>query len=86
MAEAGLPGMEATVWNGIFAPAGTPRPVLLLLQQNFARALNSPEVRDQIAASGAELGGRPPEEFAAFVHAEGGKWGRVIKEAGIRLE
>jgi tripartite-type tricarboxylate transporter receptor subunit TctC len=86
MAEAGLPGMEATVWNGIFAPAGTPRALLLLLQQNFARALNSPEVREQIAASGAELGGRPPEEFAAFVRAEAGKWGRVIKEAGIRLE
>ncbi len=61
MAEAGLPGMEATVWNGIFAPAGTPRPVILLLQENFARALNAPEVREQITSSGAEVGGRPPE-------------------------
>lgn len=86
MAEAGLPGMEATVWNGIFAPAGTPRPVVLLLQEHFARALNAPEIREQIAASGAELGGRPPEEFAAFVRAEILKWGQVIKEAGIRLE
>ena len=86
MAEAGLPGMEATVWNGIFVPAGTPRPVVLLLQEQFARALNAPEIREQIAASGGELGGRSPEEFAAFVRVEILKWGKVIREAGIRLE
>jgi tripartite-type tricarboxylate transporter receptor subunit TctC len=86
MAEAGLPGMEATVWNGVFAPAGTPQPLILVLQQQLAKALNAPDIREQIAASGAELGGRPPEEFAEFVKAEGAKWGRVIKDAGIRLE
>jgi len=86
LAEAGLPGIEATVWNGIFAPAGTPRPVIQLLQENLLRTLNAPDVREQIVASGAELGGRPPEEFAAFVRAEILKWGKVIKEAGIRLE
>lgn len=86
MAEAGLPGMEATVWNGIFAPAGTPRPVIALLHETLARALNAPDVREQTAASGAELGGRPPEEFAEFVRAEAAKWGRVIKDAGIKLE
>jgi tripartite-type tricarboxylate transporter receptor subunit TctC len=86
MAEAGLPGMEATVWNGIFSPAGTPRPVVALLQENLARALNSPDVREQTAASGAELGGRTPEEFAAFVRAEIQKWDKVIKDAGVRLE
>jgi tripartite-type tricarboxylate transporter receptor subunit TctC len=86
MAEAGLPGMEATVWNGVFAPSGTARPVLLLLQQNLARALAAPEIREQLAASGAEVGGRPPEEFAEFVRAEAAKWGTVIRDAGIRLE
>jgi tripartite-type tricarboxylate transporter receptor subunit TctC len=50
MAEAGLPGMEATVWNGIFSPAGTPRPVVQLLQENLARALNAPDVRGQCRA------------------------------------
>jgi tripartite-type tricarboxylate transporter receptor subunit TctC len=86
LAEAGLPGIEATVWNGVFAPSGTPHPLLLLLQQNFARALNSPDVREQIAASGAELGGRPPEEFAEFVRAELAKWRKVIKDSGIKVE
>lgn len=86
MAEAGLPGMEATVWNGIFSPAGTPRTVIQLLQENLARALNAPDVRGQIIASGAELGGRSPEEFAAFVRAEILKWGKVIAETGIKLE
>jgi tripartite-type tricarboxylate transporter receptor subunit TctC len=86
MAEAGLPGMEATVWNGIFSPAGTPRTVIQLLQENLARALNAPDVRGEIIASGAELGGRSPEEFAAFVRAEILKWGKVIAETGIKLE
>ena len=86
MAEAGLPDMEATVWNGIFAPAGTPRQVILLLQENLAHALNQPENREQIIASGGEVGGRSPEEFAAFVRAEIAKWGKVIKDAGIKLE
>ena len=86
MAEAGLPGMEATVWNGIFAPAGTPAQVILLLQRNLARALNTPENREQIIASGGEVGGRPPEEFAAFVRAEIANWGKLIKDAGIKLE
>jgi len=86
MAEAGLPGMEATVWNGMFAPAGTPRAAIGLLQENFARALGDAEIRAQIVASGAEPGGSRPEEFAAFVRAEIAKWGRVVKDAGIRLE
>jgi len=86
MAEAGLPGMEATVWNGIFAPAGTPRPVIALLHETLVRALSSPDVRETTVASGAELGGRSPEEFSGFVSAENAKWGRVIKDAGIKLE
>src|SRR5262249_61679919 len=86
MAEAGMPGMEATVWNGLFAPAGTPQPVIVLLQQQIAKALNAPDVREQIVASGAELGGRTPEEFSEFVRAGVVKWGKVIKEAGVKLD
>jgi tripartite-type tricarboxylate transporter receptor subunit TctC len=86
LAEAGLPGMEATVWNGIFAPAGTPPAVLQRLQREFARALDQPDVRAQIAESGAQSGGKSPEEFAAFVRAESAKWGKVIRDAGIRLQ
>jgi tripartite-type tricarboxylate transporter receptor subunit TctC len=51
-----------------------------------ARTLNSPEIRDQIVSVGGEIGGDTPEEFAAFVRAEMAKWGKVIKDAGIRLE
>jgi len=86
MAEAGMPGMEATVWNGLFAPAGTPQTIIVLLQQQFAKALNATDVREQIAASGAELGGRTPEEFAEFVRAELAKWDKVIKDAGVKLD
>ncbi len=86
MAEAGLPGMEATVWNGIFVPAGTPAAVIGVLQEHLALALADPELRGQIVASGAEPGGSTPAEFAAFVRAEVERWGRVVREAGIRLE
>ena len=86
MAEAGLPGIEATAWNGIFAPARTPPPVIRAVHQAVARTLNSPEIKDQIVGVGGEIGGEMPEEFAAFVSAEMAKWGRVIKDAGIRLE
>jgi len=60
--------------------------LLVAGQENLARALNLPDIREQIVASGAEVGGRPPEEFAAFVRAEIAKWGKVIKDAGIRLD
>jgi len=86
MAEAGMPGMEATVWNGLFAPAGTSQTNIVLLQQQFAKALNAPDVREQIVASGAELGGRTPEEFSEFVRAELAKWDKVIKDAGVKLD
>jgi tripartite-type tricarboxylate transporter receptor subunit TctC len=86
MAEAGLPGIEATGWNGIFAPARTPLPVVRVVHQEVARTLNSPEIKDQIVSVGGEIGGDTPEEFAVFVHAEMAKWGKVIKDAGIRLE
>ena len=83
-AEAGVPGLEAVVWNGIFVPAGTPQGVVHALHRELVRAYNAPEIREQLRAGGSYAAADTPEEFAAFVRAEKEKWGRVIREAGIK--
>lgn len=84
VAELGMPQLEAVAWNGIFVPAGTPQPVIQALHRELVRAYTSPEVREQLHAGGAYAAADTPEEFAAFIRAEKEKWGRVIREAGIR--
>jgi tripartite-type tricarboxylate transporter receptor subunit TctC len=84
--EAGLPGMEALAWNGIFVPAGTPRPVIELLHRELVRAYNAPEVKSQVAGTGSYVAADTPEEFAAFIRAENEKWGKVIRDAKIKAE
>ena len=84
--EAGLPGMEALAWNGIFVPAGTPRPVIDTLHRELVRAYNAPEVKSQVIATGSYVAADTPEQFAAFIRAENEKWGKVIREAKIKAE
>lgn len=81
--EAGLPGFEAIVWNGIFVPAGTPRQVIGVLHRELVRAFNAPDIKDQVTKTGSSVAADTPEEFAAFIRAENAKWGKVIKEAKI---
>jgi len=83
-AEAGVPALEATVWNGIFAPAGTPRPVIDVLHRELVRAYNAPEIKAQVEATGSYVAADTPEEFAAFIRAEVAKWGKVGRAAGIK--
>jgi tripartite-type tricarboxylate transporter receptor subunit TctC len=85
-AEAGLPGIEAIVWNGIFAPAGTPQPVLQILHREIVKAYTAPDVKEQVQATGGEVVADTPEEFAAFVRAESAKWSKVIRDANIKPE
>jgi tripartite-type tricarboxylate transporter receptor subunit TctC len=85
-AEAGFPGVEASGWNGIFVPAGTPPAIIAKLQQEIAKVLRSKEVEDDAKNLGTQANGDRPEEFAAFVRAEIQKWGKVIKDAGIKVE
>jgi tripartite-type tricarboxylate transporter receptor subunit TctC len=85
-AEAGLPGVEAIVWNGIFAPAGTPQPVLRILHREIVKAYNAPDVKKQVLDTGSEVVADTPEEFAAFVRAESAKWTKVIRDANIKPE
>jgi len=82
--EAGLPGIEALAWNGIFVPAGTPRPVIDALHRELVRAYTAPEVKSQVLGTGSYVAADTPEEFAAFIRAENEKWGKVIREAKIK--
>ncbi len=78
-----VPGFEAATWVGLLAPAGTPKEIVNRLQQEVAKVLQLPEVREKLSASGAEPVGNTPEQFSAYVGSEVAKWDRVVKQAKI---
>ncbi len=84
--EAGLPGYAAANWNGILAPAGTPAPVIARLHKEISEIQDMPEMQKQFVAEGADVVRMSPTEFAAYIASELAKWGRVVKEAGIKPE
>jgi tripartite-type tricarboxylate transporter receptor subunit TctC len=81
-----LPGYEAASWYGILAPAKTPRPIIDRLNREVVNVAQRPELRERLVADGAEPVGNSPEEFAAHINRELARWGKVIKDANIRLE
>jgi len=81
-----LPGYEATAWQGLFAPAGTPRPIVDRLAAETKAILARPDVAAQLAAVGAEPMPLPPDEFAAFTRAERAKWKEVVRKSGARID
>jgi len=83
IAESGFPGYNAVGWNGLFAPAGTPRDVVARLAAEVTTILNRPEIREKIAAQGADVVGGTPEQFAAFIRADSAKWAQLIKKQNI---
>ena len=84
IAEAGLPGYEATQWFGVLAPAATPRAIVERLHQEISRALRAPDVKGRLNADGADVIASTPEEFAGYIKSETEKWAKVIKAAGIK--
>jgi tripartite-type tricarboxylate transporter receptor subunit TctC len=84
--EAGLPGYEVVGWYAIVAPAGTPQPVVTKLYTDISSALLAPDMREKLAAEGAEAVGSRPEEFSAFLKSEIDKWGKVVKVAKIPMQ
>ena len=86
MAAAGLPGFESIVLSGTFAPAGTPAPVVIRLNQEIVRAINQPDITETFLALGIETVGSSPQEATAAVKSEIAKVGKLIKDAGIRTQ
>jgi tripartite-type tricarboxylate transporter receptor subunit TctC len=86
IAESGLPGFDINTWFGIFVPARTPKDIVERLHAEFTRALAMPDIREKITNLGAEAVGNTPEEFAAYIKAEGEKYARVIKASGAKAD
>ena len=84
--EAGIKGVEAGIWLGLFAPAGTPAAVVARLNAEVNKVLAMAEIRDKIAAGGATAVGGATEDFAAFVRTDYAKWGKIAKDANIKIE
>jgi tripartite-type tricarboxylate transporter receptor subunit TctC len=85
VAEAGVPGYEATLWLNLTAPAGTPPAILQRLRDEVAKALGDAEVKQQFQAAGVEATFMPPLVLEAFVRAEFEKWGRVVRDTGASV-
>ena len=86
LAEAGVPGFEMQSWQGVFAPAGTPKPIADRLAKELAAVIALPDVQARLRSMGVEPDGRGGAAFADFQLAEVAKWGKVIKDAGIQAE
>jgi tripartite-type tricarboxylate transporter receptor subunit TctC len=84
--EAGVPGFDVTQWYGVLAPARSPRAVIALLQREIASSLQEPEIAARLISDGSEPVGSTAEQFAAHIRTEIEKWGKVMKQAGIRGE
>ncbi len=84
VAEAGVPGFEYLTWYGVFAPGGTSRLLVAKIQQDMARVLTSPEVKERLARDGVQAVGNKPGEFAAFIKQEIEKVTKLIRMAGIK--
>jgi tripartite-type tricarboxylate transporter receptor subunit TctC len=86
VAEAGVPGFTSDAYFGVFVPAATPREIVQRLNRELVKAVQSTEVKEQLARQGAEAVGGSPGELAAVVKAETEKWARVIKQANVKVE
>ena len=87
IAEAGpVKGFDASSWFGLLAPAGTPADIVNRLQQETAKALQSPSLKERLLSQGAIPGGQTPAEFAKFIAAETSKWAQVVKVSGAKVD
>jgi len=86
IAEAGVPGYEATIWLGLMAPAGTPRPVLDKLNAEVNKIISAPEVKETWAKQGAVPMGMPVDEFGKFLREDIAKWAKLVKTTGMKVD
>ncbi len=86
LAESGIKGYEAQTWYALWAPAGTPRDIVMRMQQEVAKALAGKELTDIWASLGSEKGGGSPEDMQKFVTSEIAKWSKVVKDSGAKLD
>jgi tripartite-type tricarboxylate transporter receptor subunit TctC len=86
VAESGLPGFETGSWQGMLAPAGTPREIVDRLNAEIRRILATPELRKRLADQGTEVRAGPPEELSRFIRAEIPRWAKVVRDSGVKVD
>ena len=84
--ESGLPGFVTGSYQGLLAPANTPRETILKLNSELKRILNTQDMKDMLAKQGTEVRADTPEQLASFVAREKDRWAKVVKEAGIKAD
>ena len=84
--ESGYKGFEATTWFGVAGPAGLPKDVVAKLNAAFNKAVQDPEVKQKLASQGADIKGGTPEQFGAYIREETGRWGKVVKDSGAKVD
>lgn len=84
--EVGLPGIYASAWYGLMAPAGTPREIIERLNRETNQVLQSPDIRKRMADFGAEIGGGTPEEFAGFIASEIKRYEEIVRLSGAKVD
>ncbi len=86
IAESGLPGFDASIWQGVFVPARTPADMIARLNREFVAVLNAADIKEQLRVQGLDSLPSTPEQFGAFVREEIAKWAKVIKISGAKAE
>jgi tripartite-type tricarboxylate transporter receptor subunit TctC len=85
-AEAGLPNFEVTTWYGVLVPAGTPRAIVTRLNAEIVKIMHTPDMKERLAAMATEPVTSTPEGFAELIRREIAKWGKVVREAGLKAD
>jgi len=85
IAEAGVPGYDATIWLGLLAPPNTPRDVVQKLNADITRILSTPEAKKLMASAGVDVATSTPEEFGRLMQSELERWGKVVRETGATV-
>ena len=86
VAEAGVPGYEATTWTGIVAPAGVPKAIITKLNAEINQATATQSLREKFALIGSESAGGTPEQFGELIRKESAKWAEVVKRSGAKVD
>jgi tripartite-type tricarboxylate transporter receptor subunit TctC len=84
--EAGVPGYDASNWLALLAPAGTPREIVMRLNSEIAKLMGQPDVQKSLFDAGVQVSVSTPEALTQLMQGEHVKWGKIVQEAGIRLE
>jgi tripartite-type tricarboxylate transporter receptor subunit TctC len=86
VAESGVPGFEVIGWNGLVAPARTPKEIVAKLSAELKKALDQPDTKERFAAQGFSASWTPPEKFGAYIESEHAKWAKVVKDSGAKID